>query len=52
MESLFDTIEAAQYKTSLEMRAYTSRLLGQSEDLVLHGGGNTSVKAITRYFRR
>ena len=30
------------------MRAYTSRLLGQSEDLVLHGGGNTSVKATTK----
>ncbi len=29
---------------SLEMRIYTSRLLGQEEDLVLHGGGNTSVK--------
>ena len=48
MESLFDTIEAAQYSTPLEMRAYTSRLLGQSEDLVLHGGGNTSVKATTK----
>ena len=48
MESLFDTTEAAKYTTSLEMRAYTSRLLGQSEDLVLHGGGNTSVKATTK----
>jgi rhamnose utilization protein RhaD (predicted bifunctional aldolase and dehydrogenase) len=26
------------------MRVYTSRLLGQEPDLVLHGGGNTSVK--------
>ena len=26
------------------MRAYTSRLLGQDPSLVLHGGGNTSVK--------
>jgi len=26
------------------MRVYTSRLLGAEEDLVLHGGGNTSVK--------
>lgn len=48
MESLFDTTEASQYTTPLEMRAYTSRLLGQSEDLVLHGGGNTSVKATTK----
>lgn len=28
----------------LGMRVYTSRLLGGNEDLVLHGGGNTSVK--------
>lgn len=28
----------------LKLRVYTSRLLGQEEDLVLHGGGNTSVK--------
>lgn len=29
---------------SLAMRVATSRLLGQDADLVLHGGGNTSVK--------
>jgi rhamnose utilization protein RhaD (predicted bifunctional aldolase and dehydrogenase) len=29
---------------ALEMRVYTSRLLGSDQDLVLHGGGNTSVK--------
>jgi len=28
----------------LAMRAYTSRLLGAEAELVLHGGGNTSVK--------
>jgi len=28
----------------LQLRVYTSRLLGQEPDLVLHGGGNTSVK--------
>jgi len=28
----------------LELRVYTSRLLGSEPDLVLHGGGNTSVK--------
>ena len=48
MKSLFDATEAAQYTTVLEMRAYTSRLLGQSEDLVLHGGGNTSAKGVTK----
>ena len=29
----------------LELRVYSSRLIGQELDLVLHGGGNTSVKA-------
>lgn len=28
----------------LALRVYTSRLIGREEDLVLHGGGNTSVK--------
>src|ERR1700685_3976892 len=36
--------EAAACKTELELRVYTSRLLGQDSRLVLHGGGNTSVK--------
>ena len=36
---------ASTYKTDpLKMRVYTSQLLGKEEDLVLHGGGNTSVK--------
>ena len=29
----------------LALRVYTTRLLGQNPELVLHGGGNTSVKA-------
>src|SRR5690348_4405440 len=28
----------------LALRVYTSRLLGRDPELVLHGGGNTSVK--------
>ncbi len=36
--------EAAACANELELRAYTSRLLGQDPSLVLHGGGNTSVK--------
>ena len=28
----------------LALRVYTSRLIGQNPDLVMHGGGNTSVK--------
>jgi rhamnose utilization protein RhaD (predicted bifunctional aldolase and dehydrogenase)/NAD(P)-dependent dehydrogenase (short-subunit alcohol dehydrogenase family) len=32
----------------LALRVYTSRLLGRERTLVLHGGGNTSVKTRTR----
>ncbi len=34
----------------LKLRVYTSRLLGQEPSLVLHGGGNTSVKARVKDF--
>ena len=44
MKSLWRDSEAQQSKNPLELRAYSSRLLGQCDDLVLHGGGNTSVK--------
>lgn len=43
-KSLWNDEEAAAYKTPLAQRVYTSRLLGRAPDLVLHGGGNTSVK--------
>jgi rhamnose utilization protein RhaD (predicted bifunctional aldolase and dehydrogenase)/NAD(P)-dependent dehydrogenase (short-subunit alcohol dehydrogenase family) len=45
MTSLWDNKEALSYKTDLDLRVYTSRLLGQDTSLVLHGGGNTSVKS-------
>jgi len=41
---LWDAKKANECKTDLEMRVYTSNILGQSDELVLHGGGNTSVK--------
>jgi rhamnose utilization protein RhaD (predicted bifunctional aldolase and dehydrogenase)/NAD(P)-dependent dehydrogenase (short-subunit alcohol dehydrogenase family) len=44
MRSLWDEREAARFEGDLGQRAYTSRLLGQEKSLVLHGGGNTSVK--------
>ena len=44
MKSLFDDAKAATLTTPMQMRVYTSQLLGRSEDLVLHGGGNTSYK--------
>ena len=46
MKNLWSDIEAAQFKDELALRVYTSRLLGQDSSLVLHGGGNTSVKII------
>ncbi len=36
---------AAHVSELLALRTYTARLLGQEPALVLHGGGNTSVKA-------
>ncbi len=42
--SRWDDEQAAACQTVLDLRAYTSRLLGQDPRLVLHGGGNTSVK--------
>lgn len=44
MVSLWNTEDAPAADDLLGLRVYTSRLLGQSSDLVLHGGGNTSVK--------
>ncbi|HFD14646.1 MAG TPA: oxidoreductase, partial [Epsilonproteobacteria bacterium] len=38
--------KASECKSDLDMRVYTSNLLGQSDELVLHGGGNTSVKSM------
>src|SRR5215472_18877671 len=32
----------------LALRVYTTRLLGQDPKLVLHGGGNTSVKTVAK----
>jgi rhamnose utilization protein RhaD (predicted bifunctional aldolase and dehydrogenase)/NAD(P)-dependent dehydrogenase (short-subunit alcohol dehydrogenase family) len=44
MESLWKDTEAAQFGDDLGLRVYSSRLLGRDKSLVLHGGGNTSVK--------
>ena len=35
---------AARWGEPLALRVYTSRLIGADPDLVMHGGGNTSVK--------
>src|SRR3990167_11101160 len=51
MHSLWSEAEALQWSAGpdqksidLGLRVYTSRLLGRDASLVLHGGGNTSVK--------
>ncbi|MEW8425207.1 MAG: bifunctional aldolase/short-chain dehydrogenase [Candidatus Thiodiazotropha sp.] len=44
MKSLWNDNEAADCESELALRVYTSRLLGSDPSLVLHGGGNTSVK--------
>ena len=46
MKNLWNKVHAAKYKDDLDLRVYSSRLLGKDESLVLHGGGNTSVKII------
>ena len=44
MKSLWNDAEAGKFSGPLGPRVYTSRLLGRDKSLVLHGGGNTSVK--------
>ena len=48
MENLWNDIEAGKQKDTLAERVYSSRLLGANTNLVLHGGGNTSVKGVSR----
>jgi rhamnose utilization protein RhaD (predicted bifunctional aldolase and dehydrogenase)/NAD(P)-dependent dehydrogenase (short-subunit alcohol dehydrogenase family) len=48
MKSLWNDAEAAACQSDLALRVYTSRLLGRDHTLVLHGGGNTSVKVKER----
>ncbi|HEY1836844.1 MAG TPA: hypothetical protein VGG36_04255, partial [Rhizomicrobium sp.] len=57
MKSLWSEAEAKDYvkryaekgvNEDLALRTYTTRLLGGDPKLVLHGGGNTSVKLKTR----
>ncbi|MDZ4403226.1 bifunctional aldolase/short-chain dehydrogenase [Prosthecobacter sp.] len=51
MQSLWNDQEAATFGTDLlGQRVYTSRLLGRNPALVLHGGGNTSVKVTEQDF--
>ncbi|KIM07453.1 MAG: oxidoreductase [Sulfurovum sp. PC08-66] len=42
----FYCTQKAQTLQDLALRVYTSNLLGQNDALVLHGGGNTSLKTV------
>ncbi len=51
MENLYNEKDSKEfiakysaYPKELALRIYTSRLIGSNSSLVLHGGGNTSVK--------
>jgi rhamnose utilization protein RhaD (predicted bifunctional aldolase and dehydrogenase)/NAD(P)-dependent dehydrogenase (short-subunit alcohol dehydrogenase family) len=44
MKNLWSDADSTLFEGDLALRVYTSRLLGQDSTLVLHGGGNTSVK--------
>ena len=46
VRSLWNDDDAARFEGDLGQRVYTSRLLGRDTSLVLHGGGNTSVKVV------
>lgn len=50
MNSLWNNSDARKHKGDLGKRVYTSRLLGANPELVLHGGGNTSVKVTEKDF--
>jgi rhamnose utilization protein RhaD (predicted bifunctional aldolase and dehydrogenase)/NAD(P)-dependent dehydrogenase (short-subunit alcohol dehydrogenase family) len=44
MQSLWNPEKAARCLSELALRVYSSQLLGADDTLVLHGGGNTSLK--------
>src|SRR5580698_7909311 len=48
MNNLWNRSKAAGFAGDLAQRVYSSRLIGRDPSLVLHGGGNTSVKTIER----
>jgi rhamnose utilization protein RhaD (predicted bifunctional aldolase and dehydrogenase) len=44
VRGLWNSDDAARHSGELALRVYSSQLLGRDPSLVLHGGGNTSVK--------
>lgn len=45
MKNLWNDLDTKEFNDDLDFRVYSSNLLGESDYLVLHGGGNTSVKS-------
>ena len=48
MKNLWNKPAPFLFDDDLDARVYSSRLLGQDSSLVLHGGGNTSVKILEK----
>ncbi len=48
MDNLWIDRQAEACRNDLDLRVYTSNLLGVNDELVLHGGGNTSVKSVVK----
>jgi rhamnose utilization protein RhaD (predicted bifunctional aldolase and dehydrogenase)/NAD(P)-dependent dehydrogenase (short-subunit alcohol dehydrogenase family) len=48
VKNLWNSADAAGFPGDIGQRVYTSRLIGGDPSLVLHGGGNTSVKVLER----
>jgi rhamnose utilization protein RhaD (predicted bifunctional aldolase and dehydrogenase)/NAD(P)-dependent dehydrogenase (short-subunit alcohol dehydrogenase family) len=48
MQNRWSSAQAAEFPGELGQRVYSSRLIGAEPSLVLHGGGNTSVKVLER----
>ena len=46
MNNLWNNNHVNKFIDDLDWRVDTSRLLGKDSTLVLHGGGNTSVKVV------
>jgi len=48
LNNLWNSAQAAGFPGDIGQRVYTSRLIGADPSLVLHGGGNTSVKVLEK----
>ena len=47
-KKIVNSLGKSEFDFDLGSRVYTSRLIGSIPDLVMHGGGNTSCKTMTK----